>query len=1772
MIPIIYAFHYQVKVMLRVFAAPSEVSDSGTILKVDSRRKQVTLFDAAGSGSNSRHASLAMPRVFPVDAAFPHDASQAEVCAGTVPEVIQSVVNGADGCIFPFGSLRLGKTYTMIGLDSSRQTLGAAPCAIAWLFRLMDERKERTGARYSVRVSALELYGRDESLSDLLSEVASGNLPDESQSPGVFLREDPVCGTQLQNQCEIRAPTAEHAAWLLDAALAARRGGAPDCTEDEHRNSHMLFTLHLYQYRMERSGRGGMTGGRSRLHLLDLGSCEKVLCRSQEAGAGLCLSLTALGNVLLALANGSKHVPYRESKLSMLLRESLGNINCRTTMVAHVSATASRYTETMATVQLAARIHRLRKRKSRSASSSSGGESSCEESRNRRPPSSLRPFQSRLAGPEPEVLAPRLGNEAECSSSSEQSCDTVVYIGKSGDLTDNEGPPDAVSVSPASSSSAASLVEEQVPLLSQESSETSPTSPDLTCWSQDQQEPLLRPPDRDYFKCSTFAELQERLECIDGSEEPENFTPQVSLAKSTSPEHSVSKEQPDGQACEIYSQTMKKLAENTLSEFSITEKPDNVSTVDRPDSAMDISADMINGNEVISPTKSMVIRRGEVPGLRSTPSDKEIQKGILPPVMELKVKEFAYKRQLPIPTLPSPPPPPPEKEERQSNTDIGFLETRTSPVGMSPRIAKRGLPPKFQVEANSEPIIIRSENGLSKVTSQTLETSKEDEIIVALVRELSRGSLRSSDDNGNRRRPISIVRFTSDCSNQAVAPGSRPMSIINSVSIDFDPYTLGSPPANNSESQVIHGVPVAFTSPLVHEEAFDLSEGFSDSRRSSISSWLSEASNTGSHGSEGEQLCDSFVIRTTMTKSTNQDLGENLSIHTNHDSKSEDNFSPEVSMASQNGFYQHSGFKGTADTMAVQNIELNGIIWTGLSSDAVKKAREKSDDIRKANIEEDLAHFSIDCSHTRNNKLVVYGNLKDISSIGNQLTISNNIENQTKKIDDQDKITERTDKGMVAETRSVSLPPFIKTTISVHPKIALKLAGSLQSQNNLHVKSKTTPSDPKSKLNSSTTGQKSEESPWIVRESCAKNDHQGGTERVESKSKNEIAPAIQMGLNEGDSFQTATVQRIVDGCEVSTAALLKVGSLYNPESCKNALTGCSNTLPRRAASCIMKSGGERVKSVEASSDISEYPCPLQTNTIDRRRALHSSTGVFLLSRPRSSTPPAPPVRKSSLDQKNRVSTSAMSSGLLPNRACDRNISNQSNGKSDTVSHVEIKPGLLPKNDVADKVSSKKYMTEASTSVGMNGIPAGKPTRQASKGSNFSMHSSASESSGKFVESNKGMQLVKPRGHCGAAAAGKAMNLSMSSSANSKTLPHPGTTRGSSGSGGLRAATLSRSVQALRGKLGRVALEGAKIAGRASHSRVTELSGASKSGSSGNINSGRGRITHGDSDSGNDSGVQLADEKLGPALPSPYSKVTAPRRPQRRSSGHGSDNSSVLSGELPPAMGRTALLLYCQRGGSGQTKMATSSTTASSTGLSPVINNETTTMITSSNCSSNELEIGLERESGDGNINPASATILSAISQEILSENLQNSGGQSCRSLKSLKKRVLLGSQRRRGSTHSQGSTPEGPSPVRKPQNPPPRRSDMRPVPRPLNEPFEIKVYAIDDVPPAQKQQSGNGREGLVYLTAALRAAEERQRRLTEAQGRYQALCGEMDVTKRHLMLEPEKWAREFELNPGTNRDSPEFLELLESVTSRLEQRLNLCKARIMIVTCFDTAC
>lgn len=95
----------------------------------------------------------------------------------------------------------------MIGRDSGTQSLGIVPCAISWLFKLINERKEKTGTRFCVRVSAVEIFGKDEELKDLLSEASTRSLQ-EGQSPGIHLREDPICGTQVSSTLTSLLPDA----------------------------------------------------------------------------------------------------------------------------------------------------------------------------------------------------------------------------------------------------------------------------------------------------------------------------------------------------------------------------------------------------------------------------------------------------------------------------------------------------------------------------------------------------------------------------------------------------------------------------------------------------------------------------------------------------------------------------------------------------------------------------------------------------------------------------------------------------------------------------------------------------------------------------------------------------------------------------------------------------------------------------------------------------------------------------------------------------------------------------------------------------------------------------------------------------------------------------------------------------------------------------------------------------------------------------------------------------------------------------------------------------------------------------------------------------------------------------------------------------------------------------------------------------------------------------------------------------------------------------
>lgn len=391
---------------------------SPSFMELDSRKKQVTIYEPRNpslSLTEERCLGIAAPKMFAFDNVFSSDDSQSEVCSRVLSDILPVVVNGSDACIFTYGYSKLGKTHSMIGSCDAVDDLGLMPCATWWLFKLIGEQKQRCGSRFSVRVSATEIAGKDEVVRDLLASEAHGTEV-AGFSPASYLRDDSktALGWQLENQCELRAPSAEKAAYYLDAALAARSTAASDSSEPNG-ISHFLFTFHIYQYRVDKSDKGAAVGGgRSRLYLMDLSGCEK---QSQVylSSRSYRISTANLGNVILAIFNGDKHVPYKDGKLTQVLREILGNVTCRASMLAHVSPSPDQYTESLATIQLASRIHRLRHKKWKNYHSG-GGEGLSEDCVG-------------ANGRRGDVSVGLRSSSSDFDYTSSDTCDTVIFVG-----------------------------------------------------------------------------------------------------------------------------------------------------------------------------------------------------------------------------------------------------------------------------------------------------------------------------------------------------------------------------------------------------------------------------------------------------------------------------------------------------------------------------------------------------------------------------------------------------------------------------------------------------------------------------------------------------------------------------------------------------------------------------------------------------------------------------------------------------------------------------------------------------------------------------------------------------------------------------------------------------------------------------------------------------------------------------------------------------------------------------------------------------------------------------------------------------------------------------------------------------------------------------------------------------------------------------------------------------------------------------------------------
>lgn len=267
------------------------------------------------------------------------------------------MLNGFNCTIFAYGQTGTGKTYTMSG-DISDQlpipdSAGIIPRVLHTLFaRLNDEDVEKV--ENSVKCSFIELY--NEELRDLLTTDDNTKLKifDEANKNGRTT-------TLVQGMEETHIKTASKGIQLLREGSHKRQVAATKCNDLSSR-SHTVFTVTVYMKRTSDAGEDFVSAGK--LNLVDLAGSENIQRsgaenkRATEAGL-INKSLLTLGRVINALVDKSSHIPYRESKLTRLLQDSLGG-RTKTCIIATLSPAKSNLEETISTLDYAFRAKNIR--------------------------------------------------------------------------------------------------------------------------------------------------------------------------------------------------------------------------------------------------------------------------------------------------------------------------------------------------------------------------------------------------------------------------------------------------------------------------------------------------------------------------------------------------------------------------------------------------------------------------------------------------------------------------------------------------------------------------------------------------------------------------------------------------------------------------------------------------------------------------------------------------------------------------------------------------------------------------------------------------------------------------------------------------------------------------------------------------------------------------------------------------------------------------------------------------------------------------------------------------------------------------------------------------------------------------------------------------------------------------------------------------------------------------------------------------------------------
>lgn len=309
-------------------------------INVDNKRNLTIKIKAESKNSKETNFPFAFDRI------FDSNSTQREIFDEVGSSVIDSVMNGYNGTMMAYGQTSSGKSFTMSGVLEDNELKGIIPRIVEKIYLIIASNDT---VEYNIKVSLCEIY--QEKLKDLL----------DTSKTNLNIREEKSKGVYIENLTEEDAHSTESVMNIIKKGINNRIVSSTNMNETSSR-SHLLVIFTVSQFNSN-----DLTKKTGKLFLVDLAGSEKIsktgaVGQTLEEAKGINKSLTALGMVINALTEKNKsngHIPYRDSKLTRILSESLGG-NSKTSLIITLSPSSFNDSESLSSLRFGMRAKKVK--------------------------------------------------------------------------------------------------------------------------------------------------------------------------------------------------------------------------------------------------------------------------------------------------------------------------------------------------------------------------------------------------------------------------------------------------------------------------------------------------------------------------------------------------------------------------------------------------------------------------------------------------------------------------------------------------------------------------------------------------------------------------------------------------------------------------------------------------------------------------------------------------------------------------------------------------------------------------------------------------------------------------------------------------------------------------------------------------------------------------------------------------------------------------------------------------------------------------------------------------------------------------------------------------------------------------------------------------------------------------------------------------------------------------------------------------------------------